>query len=181
MKILVSLSLLASTLSGCAGTITAVSNMPITSDHLEGEPFGEKLKTVSGDRRLVRVYKSKQTLICAETQADAISARSGKGTLSIEARGSFSDEAGEALTATYARTELSDVVRQLSWQICNGRMNGSLTDEQYRAQMASLQEKTFEVLRDRALASVPKPEQPPKPQETCTPAKDKPCPAKAGG
>lgn len=184
MKMVISLCLLCVALPGCAGTITAVSNMPITSDHLEQERPGEKLKTVSGDRRLVRVNKYEpagayQTpvVICAETQADAISARSGKGSLSVESRGSFTDEAGESLTMTYSRTELSDVVRQLSWQLCNAYMNRLVSPEDYRERLASLQEKALEVLKIRALAGVPKSE-PPKKEEACIATKDKPCPPK---
>ena len=139
-------------LSGCASMFTAVANRPITEDRLENELPGEKLKTLSGDRRLVRVDKYSQNLvtICAETQADAISARSAEGSLTVESRGGLTDKVGEALTSTYARTELSDIVRQLSWQICNAYMNALIDKDTYAAQLKDIQTRAFDVLKARS-------------------------------
>lgn len=149
-------------LGGCAGTLSQVMNPPITSDHLDEPDELNKLKTVSGDRRLVRVtafghsdanpsfYKFR---ICAETQADAISARSAKSLLNAKLNQSLADEASETLTATYARTELSDVVRQLSWQFCNARENGDFTDTDYKAALNKLAADSMEVLKLHAKAA----------------------------
>jgi hypothetical protein len=146
--------------------------MPITSDHIEGE--GEKLKTLSGDRRLVRVSPETVTSsagethttyrICAETQADAISARSARTDLNITGRGSVADAAYEQLLLTYSRTETSDVVRQLSWQLCNAWVNHAITPEQYQQQLFALQSQAMNVLAARAgLTPHPPPPPPPPP------------------
>ena len=186
--------LLAPSLAGCASTINAIANMPITSDHIEGE--GEKLKTLSGDRRLVRVSPEIVTLasgetrttyrICAETQADAISARSARTDVNITGRGSIADASYEQLLLTYARTETSDVVRQLSWQLCNAWVNQAISPQQYREQLFALQSQAMEVLAARAR---PTPPPPPTPGATTPPpgagdhaaaTADSPCPAIIG-
>jgi hypothetical protein len=153
---------MAASLSGC-GTISQFTNPAISSDHLdESPPELNKLKLVSGDRRLMRVVaESKSDLqpqikdrlgrpiiiykyaVCAETQADAISARSAKGTLTLEASKSLADENLEQLTVTNTRTEISDVVRQLGWQLCNARLNGDMEPSEYSAALLDLQARAF--------------------------------------
>src|SRR4028118_1282400 len=90
------LTVLALATGGCASTINALTNRPVTSDVLDEWKNGRaqelnKLKTVSGDRRLVRVQAYNPTsanwTICAETQADAIAARGAQSGLSIDSRG----------------------------------------------------------------------------------------------
>jgi hypothetical protein len=149
-------------LGGCASTITAVANMPITSDHIVGE--GEKLKSMSGDRRLVRVSpivsrsRNGEILydengkpridyrICAETQADAISARSASTKIDVTGRGAVADSTSEQLLLTYARTQTSDVIRQLSWQLCNAWVNRVLDPDEYKEQLVSLQAGALAIL-----------------------------------
>jgi len=182
--------------TGCAGMLLQLTNPPITSDHLDKLSDKSKLKTVSGDRRLVRVSalneaESKYSplespfMICAETQADAISARSAKSAISAALKesqsGSLTDEAAEALTLTYQRTELSDVVRQLSWQLCNARMNGDLDRTQYQGELDKLVTGALEALKVRPVADnrgdgTRKPDDTKKPDGTS----DKPPPS-AGG
>lgn len=117
--------------SGCASLLEIVDNQSIETSHmaLEDQPSDARIVTIDGARRLVRSdYDGKNWVICAETQADALSARRSKVDLALEGRGTLGDEISEALTTTYTRTELSDAIRQLSWQICNSKANGYIGD-----------------------------------------------------
>ena len=144
-------------LSGCASLGNTLLNRPITSDHLEEAGEGEKLKTISGDRRLVRVSllpgikgtdQSRNIYrICAETQADAIASRTGASGATLAERGSFTDSMTEELILTNQRGQISDVVRQLAWNWCNAQMNGMLDKGVYQQQMIELQNAAFEALK----------------------------------
>lgn len=195
--------------SGCASTIGAIANRPITSDKLDEYNLDgtrkdiNKLKTLSGDRRLVRVQRADQRPkpwhICAETQADAIAARGAQSTLTVSGQGAGTDQTTESLLLTNARSELSDVIRQLAWQICNAHLNGAYADEVngYAQRLDKLQHDAMVVLLSRsekprldllapafqknvsvtftypALVTPP-----PEPPAECKPTPDKPCPAK---
>ena len=203
--------------TGCASTLTAITNRPISSDHLDefnrnGIRIDQnKLKTLSGDRRLLRVqftdeqnsgrsllsdgtYNTKW-IICAETQADAIAARGGQSALTINAKGSGTDEYIESLTVTNVRSQISDVVRQLGWQVCNAFMNGALTKAEYKSHLEELRKGAFLALKvDTPTAqnnvtagttqrATPQPDPtklPEAPAKPCKPKKDKPCPPAAG-
>lgn len=153
---------------GCASTLTAVLDRPITSDHLDEfrnrERVDEnKLKTMSGDRRLLRVQFTHETdaskafladetynskwVICAETQADAIAARGGQSALTVNGQGSGTDQFTQTLLLTNARSAVSDVVRQLGWQVCNAFMNGALTKAEYSGHLDKLREGAFLALK----------------------------------
>ncbi|MBI1682492.1 hypothetical protein [Caulobacter hibisci] len=158
MKLLPLLVLSVSALmtSGCAGTLYQVFNRPVTSDHLDTDKGPNKLKTVSGDRRLVRAARVlgsngeiKAYIICAETQADAISARSAKSDLSVKSGQALKEEYSELLSKTVERSEVSDVVRQLSWQICNAQMNGYLQNGSYEKMLGSIIDRAFTTLDEK--------------------------------
>lgn len=176
--------------SGCASTINALTNRPITSDLLDeydrrGTPRElNKLKSVSGDRRLVRVQVYSPTpawTICAETQADAIAARGAQSALTVNNRGSAADQSTETLLLTNARSEVSDVVRQLGWQICNAHLNGAYEAGGYARRLDKLQHDAMAVLLARSKPE--KPEGTPKAGTTAqptlapplTPLKEAPC------
>lgn len=98
--------------------------------------------------------------VCAETQADAIFTRSAKSDLSAtdevlrpgttESTSDlvrFIDESIQNATETYNRTEVSDVVRHLSWQWCNARMNGDITASEYHAGLTLITTEAFTSVR----------------------------------
>lgn len=150
-------------LGGCAHIAEIVDNPSIETKQIrDGD---HRIISMTGDRRMIRskaemhsVPSSDRTdrtavagtmVVCAETQADAISARGSSSGLSVAARGSLTDQITESLTQTYARTELSDVVRQLSWQLCNANMNGNLPTPIYQIALLELQNEALQVLRVR--------------------------------
>jgi hypothetical protein len=152
-------------LGGCAGTLGQLINRPITTDHLDEVGEYNKLKTVSGDLRLVRVaidpfrphppgfpYYD----VCAETQADAIISRNAGSALSIETGQSLTDASSQGILLTNARTAVSDVVRHMGWHLCNARLNNDLDEAQYRAALLKLAHDAMVVLQQSALG--PKPE-----------------------
>jgi len=90
--------------------------------------------------------------VCAETQADAITARGSSSTVSVVERGSVSDASTQSLLLTNQRSVVSDVVRQLSWQLCNARLNDDFDSTQYREALLELQRSTMVVLQQIALS-----------------------------
>ncbi|WP_039391147.1 hypothetical protein [Novosphingobium sp. MBES04] len=95
-------------------------------------------------------------MICAETQADAVSGRSTKSDFSIEDKGALNDSISEALTQTNTRQEMSDIVRQLSWHVCNSRANGFITNSQFHTQMNTIINGSLLVFELRAITDVDK-------------------------
>ena len=168
---LVATCLAATSLAGCAG-ISQLVYGPITSDRLDEPTEMSKLKSVSGDYRLVRTtagaprndgpdliapgrrgmkgpyYHYK---ICAETQADAIIARGASSALVVGEKQSLNDAATQAALLTNQRSAVSDVVRHLTWTLCNARMNGDITEPQYQAALLKLQNDAMVVLQQIAL------------------------------
>lgn len=145
-------------LTGCA-TVSELVDDPSVEHSVVKRPgsdeTGHVLMTLREDNRLIRrtVTASGTLKICAETQADAISARSARSGLEVTGQGSVEDEITRRLTLTYARTQVSDVVRQLAWQLCNANLNGQIGNEFYQSSLRSLQDQAMAVL-----ASEPKTE-----------------------
>lgn len=147
--------------SGCASTIQSVTDRAIMSDGLEADEDGSKIKSMSGDRRLIRVVNSQykaqiipqpnnlpatsrvvgQHLVCAETHADAISIRTSKGSITGAATlpvTGANDEIGGSLEKVFDRTAEADLFRQAAWQLCNSYANGVLTRAEYANSLTGL-------------------------------------------
>lgn len=160
-------SVCAVALSGCAGTMGYVFDPAISSDKLDEVGEDNKLKSMKGDRRLIRTHRvstrevpTATYEVCAETHADAIGARSGSTKLSIVDRGSLDDALAEVLTKTVERSVVSDTVRQLHWHTCNAKLNRWLTRTEYRSEVQKIREGAL-------LALMPAP-----PKEAAKPAAD---------
>ena len=152
-------------LSGCTGTLGAILNRPVDSDHLDEPKEPNKLKGYSGDRRLIRIHRANPGSdvyeICAETQADAIAAFTYKGDLSLTGRGEVKDETSQLLTQTTARGQISDVVRHLEWHTCNAMLNGWITKDQFYAEIVAIRSGAFDVLKPAPVKpETPKPAPP---------------------
>ena len=149
-------------LTGCASLIGSITDRPITSDNLQKPPMA-KLKSMSGDRRLLRIEGDAPDqyhyIVCAETQADAIASRSvnsgitGKYTGGIEAV--VTDAVTQSLMQTYKRTGRSDLFRQASWQLCNSYANQVIDADDYKNEL-------FKLI-DAAALRVGEPDTPPTP------------------
>lgn len=143
---------------GCTHVFDIIDNQDIETSHLRldhARPVDTRMVTIDGARRLIRSrYADQSWTVCAETQADAISSRTARTDMDLTGRGTLSDTVAQALTTTYTRTELSDAVRQLAWQVCNNRANGYLTNEQVDAAMSALINGTMLTLQLRASADV---------------------------
>jgi hypothetical protein len=134
--------------TACATPMGYIFDPAISSDKLDEQKEPNKLKGLKGDRRLIRTHRRGEDVyeVCAETQADAISGRSPKSSITVETEGEFSDELLEALTKTVDRGEISDVVRQLHWNTCSARMSGYITNEQFYAEMQAIRSGALEAL-----------------------------------
>ena len=160
-------------LPGCVGTLNSVLDRPITSDHLDEPKEPNKLKTVNGPRRLVRTHESASSRnyeICAETQADAIIARSSVGGLNLTGKGDFDDEVKDALTKTVERGQVSDVVRHLHWHTCNARLNGWIDDAKFFGEMQEIRKAAFEAMTRPADQQKPSAKPTPTASPTATPS-----------
>lgn len=160
------LCLAAAPLGGCAGALRPFVDPVVSSDKLDEANEMSKLKSYSGDRRLVRVQASALSplrrgyytyTVCAETQADAIAARGYSGSATWATGRSIQDQATEELLLTYGRTELSDLVRQLSWQLCNARLNDDITKDQYQKGLELLIKDSLAAAKARAGPTPPNP------------------------
>lgn len=52
-----------------------------------------------------------------------------------------------ALTKTYDRTETSDVVRQLGWQVCQAYVNRAIDTDQYYQLLNKLVDGSFQTMK----------------------------------
>lgn len=134
---------------GCASTMGYVFDPAIDSDQLDEPGEDNKLKALKGDRRLIRTHRAGSPIyeVCAETQADAIGARSGESALKITGQGEVNDKLTEVLTATFQRTETADAVRQLHWHSCNALMNRFITLSQYQTELKAIRAGAFSTLQ----------------------------------
>jgi hypothetical protein len=92
--------------------------------------------------------------ICAETQADAIVARGASGTITAADRAQVSDAATQQLLLTNARSSVPDVVRHLTWTLCNARMNDDIGKELYQGLLAKRLNDSMVVLQQQALGKI---------------------------
>lgn len=145
-------------LPGCAGTMGYVFDPAISSDKLDERLEPNKLKSMKGDRRLIGTHRRESDIyeICAETHADAISARSGASKLTIVDRGSLDDALTEALTKTVERGAVSDTTRHLHWNTCNARLNRWITDAQYLSEIQEIRKGAFQALAPAPPKEAPK-------------------------
>jgi hypothetical protein len=140
-------------LSGCASTFTAFTDRSITSDHIGDNEYDKnKLKTQSGDRRLVRVVQTDngKWLICAEPFAGALAARSAKSALTIAAQGDANDEFGTAVTAVDQRSEAVRFYQDAANVWCNLRASNMIDDATLVGKIEKLQDRVLDVLAQPA-------------------------------
>lgn len=143
------------TLTGCASTITAVADRPVSSDKFVFAKDSNKTQKISGDRRFARVYqgipwesdgeghilqdKSGQPVkrypwyMCIEPHADAISSKGASSAFAIADKGSMSDAVTCALLQTFQRTQAADIVRRLPYVACEAYLNSPMdtTDQEH--------------------------------------------------
>ncbi len=140
---IVSIALISLMASGCSTFGQTFWGRPV----IEDVPGGFNTLSLTADRR-VAIFKSDKTNIenptglkaCAEALPDVAVSSSVESELkaAIESakQGNLSIDAAEkleqTLTIAYQRTEKSDLVRQLGWQVCQGHINGAITNEDYK-------------------------------------------------
>lgn len=141
-------------LPGCATLSELVDDPSVETNRISRTSTDHLIFSMREDNRIIRTELAEdgRLKVCAETQADAISARSSKSGLEIVGKGAVDDAIERQLTLTYARTELSDVVRQLAWNLCNANLNNQLSDPAYASAILFLQEGVMAVLAHRTSA-----------------------------
>ena len=143
-------------LSGCASTISAVTNRSIAAhDFREGRIF-----SMTGERRLAMTVRTKdgRVVLCAESlpEVAAAVAASSSASASLVNRGSgaLSDAFQTQLLQTFTRTEISEVMRQLSWQLCQAWAQGGLDHPVYSVQLRRLITAGIKVMEARAAQEI---------------------------
>jgi hypothetical protein len=122
------------TLTSCAGGMTSIFDRSVVE--VESQNFTSL--AMPGERRIA-VFRENQ--FCAEAlpdvarSVDASSSAELAATIVEQGEGSVSyqDAFATALLLTNQRTEASDLIRQLGWQICQAHLNGAITGEQYNS------------------------------------------------
>lgn len=128
-------------LSGCAALSQTFWQRPV----IEDVPGGFNTLALTADRRIA-VFKSdksdkdnyKGEKACAEAQPDVALSSEVESKLTaaikdatLDGSAELSESVKQAITLAYQRTENSDLVRQLGWQICQGYLNGAITESDY--------------------------------------------------
>lgn len=143
-----------SLLAGCASTVASITDRTIMSDHFDKPGDENKLKSMSGDRRLVRVVKLTEDqpapdhrwLICPEPFAGAIIARGTSSALTIVERGNGSDSTSQNATVVDARGEVVRLYQDATHRWCMVRAQGDVTGEVYVARLRELDSLAFDAL-----------------------------------
>lgn len=147
-------------LPGCASTISAVTNRSIAAH----EFTSGRIFSMTGERRLAMTVtmRDSRVVMCAESlpEVAAAVAASSSASASLVNRGSaaLSDAFQTQLLQTFTRTEISEVLRQLSWQLCQAWAQGALDDNEYQAELNRLVTAGIDVMKTRAaqpVATVP--------------------------
>jgi cell division septation protein DedD len=167
---LVAISLVAATtLSGCASTISAWKNRGVAAHTLRPDRFF----SLTGERRLafqVERYdphnppKPKwdsrnkrfvgRVAWCAESLPEVSQAVTTSSKANIEVpktKLGAEDAFATTLVATFNRTEIAELYRQMAWQSCQAWAQGVLSDDQYREQLGDIIKTGSGVIMARAL------------------------------
>jgi len=124
-------------LSGCSTASQVFWSRPVIQDSL---PAGFDTLALTADRRIAVFSKdsSGKKISCAEALPDvAISSEVDSSVklaikkLEAELGVEAAESVKQAISVAYQRTETSDLVRQLGWQLCQGYLNGAITNEHY--------------------------------------------------
>jgi len=123
-------------LGGCATSGQVFFSRPVIEKDIKS---GFNTLALTADRRIA-VFTSNEgkKISCAEALPDVaissevhssvnVALKKLEDELSVEAAESIK----QAISVAYQRTEKSDLVRQLGWQLCQGYLNGAITDEHY--------------------------------------------------
>jgi hypothetical protein len=143
-------------LSGCASTISAVTNRSIAAHEFRpGRIF-----SMTGERRLAMTVQREdgRVVMCAESLPEVAAAvaasSSASASLVNQGSGALSDAFQTQLLQTFTRTEISEVLRQVSWQLCQAWAQGALQDDEYQAELHRLVTAGIDVMKARAAQQI---------------------------
>lgn len=139
--------------SGCSSTIQSLTDRSITSDHFDRSE-GNKLKTQSGDRRLVRVRllerstdkKTEKWIVCAEPFAGAIIARGAESSVTITNSGDGKDKVSQVATAVDTRADVVRLRQDAAHAWCMLRADGFIGDKEYTDYLKNLDTMAFDAM-----------------------------------
>lgn len=139
---------------GCASYLNAIFTRSVSSE----EMLDNKLLTMTGERRVAIAVPrgaDSKSILCAESLPDAAQAAGGRTGLQLKGSGTagrslgFEDESQTALLQTFTRTETSDVIRQLGWQVCNAYAVQAIDKWAYERLLTKITDGAIEVMKRR--------------------------------
>lgn len=147
MKKLILISIASIQLSACSTLATSLLTKPVVEDEVSN--YGTL--SLTADRRIAvfnEVGTGSNTVrrSCAEAQPDVAVSRA----VTSEVMAALEDVSRNntnfnleetltnAITVAYQRTERSDLVRQLGWQLCQAYMNDGISTDQYAKLLSSM-------------------------------------------
>ena len=137
-------------LVGCSSSIISLTDRGVMSDHLTEPHDRMKVKSMTGDRRLVYFLERPNTtvegharsnaanpnelghiIICAEPFAGGMSTRGGRSSLSVTGKAAVGDEVSSALLAIDGRAAAVRLFEDASHELCKRYQDGTIKPEQY--------------------------------------------------
>ena len=143
-------------LMGCASLLSSVTDRAIMSDRLNSKGKDPKrLKSMVGDRRVMRVIKLDQDgnvpkdqriLICPEPFSGAVIARGTKDNIAVTKFGSTDNETTQTAVPVDQRGEVVRLYEDQSAWLCFHRASGDLDQAAYMKDVKALNEAAFNAL-----------------------------------
>lgn len=143
-------------LSGCTSLVTAWKNDPLQAYSVKGP----SIYAMTGDRRTaVFADKNSNLKYCAESMPDAVAVFSASSEASLEASGiegqasgkaGIDEDTAAALLQTFHRTEISEISRQMAWNICLAWSQGAISNDAYYTLLEKMVSGSVEVMKVRA-------------------------------
>lgn len=153
--IVLSISFLTISLSGCSSTISAWKARPAAQHNLTTGEFW----TLTGERRLAIFTKRPGVdgtpVWCAESLPEASMAITSSSAPKIDQASkitvSADDKFSTTLTQTSTRTEIAEIFRQMSFLNCQAFALGAFDEKDYRDSVVNLNKVGIAVITNRSL------------------------------
>jgi len=159
-------------LTGCSSSIVSLTDRGVMSDHLTEPNDRMKVKSMTGDRRLVyflerpntavdgRVRATASTpddlghlIICAEPFAGGMTAKGGRSSLSVTGQAAAADEVSSALLAIDGRAAAVRLFEDASHELCKRYQDGTIDSKQYTLLLGAAIADAFGALQTQAGAA----------------------------
>ncbi len=159
-------------LAGCSSSIISLTDRGVMSDHLTKPGDRMKVKSMTGDRRLVYFLERPNTtvdghprsnasgpealghlIICAEPFAGGMTAKGGRSSLSVTGKAAAVDEVSSALLAIDGRAAAVRLFEDTSHELCKRYQDGTISSQHYTLMLGAAIADAFGALQTQAGAA----------------------------